>query len=424
MEDAVQELERALRSRRRRRLRTWGGLALGVAILIAVVWGIGRATEPPPQSIYTTSTLERRTVAEKVTATGSAKPVTEVQVGAQVSGRLAKIHVDFNSQVRKGDLLAEIDPSLFSAEVSQGQAARAAAGAAVSTAKAQLGTARLDLRRATELQKRGVASQANVDKAQGAYDVAAAALKSAEAQVSEANARLTRATTTLGYAKIYSPVEGVVVNRAVEPGQTVAANFSAPVLFVIAKDLRAMQVLADIDEADVGKLKEQMTAEVEVDAFPGEPFAGLVSQVRYSPNEDQGVVTYSAVIDVDNPDLKLRPGMTANVTIKTAVAEDALAVRNAALRFQPAPPKKDSKGSGPPQAQELKKRGDESPLLAGQGRVYLLKGAPPDESAEQAVLELGITDGMWTVVEGGPVEVGTEVVTRQREADERGFRFF
>lgn len=435
-ETAIQELERELRARRFRKWRTLGVLVLALIVIVAGGQAYRILSEPPPESLYTTTKVQRRTVIENVMATGSAKPVTEVQVGAQVSGRVEKIYVDFNSPVEEGQLLAEIDPSLFSAQVSQNQAAVGSAVATVASAQARLDTAELDLSRALELRKRGVASQANVDTAQGAKDVAVASLKAAKAQVNQARAHLKSASTTLGYAKIYSPVDGVVVNRAVEPGQTVASSFASPVLFVIAKDLRKMQVLADIDEADVGKLKEGMTAKVEVDAFPGEPFDGVVSQVRYSPKEEQGVVTYSAVIDVANPDVKLRPGMTANVTIQSAEAKETLAVKNAALRFQP-PPKKEGEDAEQRSGDVLaeKKRSDPTksdetdgkpaPLKAGQGRVYLIEGSPPDEKLEAKVINIGITDGVWTALVGAEIPDGTPLVTRQdRDRTRRGFRFF
>ncbi len=228
--------------------------------------------------------------------------------------------------VKKGDLLAEIDPSLYGAQVSQSSAQLRAAQANVKRAEARLVTAKATLKRLQGLKKDGIATSADIEAAQGEHDVAEADVGAAKAQISQLNAQLSSARTTLAYARIFSPIDGVVVNRAVDPGQTVAASFSAPVLFVIAQDLSKMQVLADIDEADVGKITEKMKADVIVDAFPGEKFSGLVTQVRFSPNNIQGVVTYSAVIEVDNPELKLRPGMTATVTVKTREAKNVLAV--------------------------------------------------------------------------------------------------
>ena len=195
--------------------------------------------------------------------------------------------------------------------------------------------------------------------------------------------------TNVGFTKIYSPVDGVVVTRAIDPGATVVASFQAPVLFVIAQDLRKMRVLADVDEADVGKLHEKMEAEAVVDAFPGETFHGMVQQVRYSPNTVAGVVTYSAVVEVDNPEEKLRPGMTATVTIKTREAKGVLRVPNAALRFKPTPPPGPMAvpASPPP----------EPPLGKGQGRVHVLVNDKPGEEKDEArVVPIGVTDGLFT----------------------------
>jgi HlyD family secretion protein len=227
-------------------------------------------------------------------STGTAA-AQEVQVGAS-TGRIVKVHVDFNSVVKQGDLLAEIDPSLYGAQVSQSSAQLLAARASVKRAEARLATARTMLGRAKRLAAEQLATTAEVDQAQGEFDVAEADVGAAKAQISQLGAQLSSARTTLAYARIYSPIDGVVINRAIDPGQPVAASFSAPVLFVIAQDLSKMQVLADIDEADVGKVREKMKAEVVVDAFPGKKFSGVVSQLRYSPNTLQGVVTYSAVV--------------------------------------------------------------------------------------------------------------------------------
>jgi HlyD family secretion protein len=191
------------------------------------------------------------------------------------------------------------------------------------------------------------------------------------------------------YTRIFSPIDGIVINRAIDPGQTVAASFQAPTLFVIAQDLKKMRVLADIDEADVGRLREAMQAEVRVDAFPGESFKGVVSQVRYSPFNVSGVVTYAAVVEVNNPDVKLRPGMTATVTIRSAEAKDVMRLPNAALRYKPSPPL-DKEGKPVPQDPL-------PPLPPGKGRVYVLTDATAGaEKHELREVDIGITDGLHT----------------------------
>lgn len=419
--DAVRELERELGALGGRRwLRRLAVIALlGAAVAGLVFWR--KKTAPPPPPRFTTAAVERRDVVEQVQSTGSVKPLTEVQVGAQVSGRIVEVKVDFNSAVKKGDLLAVIDPSLFGAQVSQSDAQLKAARAAVQRAKARLETTRIELARQKNLLAEHLVSQAEVDQAQGEYDVAEADLTASEAQTGQLGAQLRSARTTLAYTRIYSPIDGVVITRSIDPGQTVAASFAAPVLFVIAQDLSKMQVLADIDEADVGKLKEGMRAEVVVDAFPGEKFAGTVTQVRYSPNTVAGVVTYSAVIDVDNPELKLRPGMTATVSIRTREARQVLAVRNAALRFRPLDPDADEKED------EAKKQAAApvKPLRAGEGRVYLVGEGPPAEAAAvEKLVGVGITDGVWTALTDGALTLGAEVIVDQRGDEKKGFHLF
>jgi HlyD family secretion protein len=347
------------------------------------------------------------------------KPVTEVQIGAQVSGRITKVHVDFNSKVKAGDLLAEIDPQILGAQIDESQARIAAAVANVKRADANLETARVRLERARRVFQEGVGSQQELDSAQGNYDVALADVSSAKAQVAQISATLRSAKTNYAFTKIYSPIDGIVINRAVDPGQTVAASFQTPTLFVIAQDLRKMRVLADIDEADVGRLKESMKADIRVDAFPGETFEGVVSQVRYSPVNQAGVVTYAAVIEVENPDLKLRPGMTATATIHSAEAKGSKRLPNAALRFKPSPPK-DKDGKPIPQ--------DPLPRLApGKGRVYVLTDAKPgDEKIELREVDIGITDGVNTALKSelGTAEVvtdETDEATRQAGGGRRGF---
>ncbi len=372
----------------RKWLRRLGVLA-SLAALVGAIALYRIKTRPLPPPRYVTAASSSGDVAETIQSTGQVQPLLQVQVGAQVSGRIDKVYVDFNSKVKAGDVLAVIDPTLFDAAIDQNRAGLAQAAAAVSHAESALITAKQHLARAKSLVAEGLGSQQDLETAQGAYDGAIADLASAKAAVSQNSAGLKTSTTNLAYTRIFSPIDGVVINRAIDPGQTVAASFQAPVLFVIAQDLRKMRVLADIDEADVGKLKEGMSAEVRVDAFPGEKFNGLVSQVRFSPNSVSGVVTYSAVIDVDNPDIKLRPGMTATVNIRTAESKGVTRVPNAALRFKPAPPvDKDGK----------KIVQEPLPVLAAhKGRLYVLTNETLGaEKAEMREVDIGITDGINT----------------------------
>jgi HlyD family secretion protein len=368
-----------------RRLAILAGLAAVVAGL--AFWRI--KTRPPPPPRYVTAVTSKGDVVETIQSTGQVQPLLQVQVGAQVSGRVVNVLVDFNSKVKAGDLLAEIDRTLFDAAIDQNRAGLFQAKAAVSHAEAALLTAKEALDRTKKLVAEGLASPATLESALGTYDGAVADLASAKASVSQNVAGLKSSVTNLEYTKIYSPIDGVVVTRSIDPGQTVAASFQAPVLFVIAQDLRKMRVLADIDEADVGKLAEKMRAEVRVDAFPGEKFMGLVSQVRYSPNTVSGVVTYSAVIDVDNPDIKLRPGMTATVSIQTAESKGVERVSNAALRYKPAPPT-DKNGKKLPQ--------DPLPALGPhKGRLWVVVNETLGaEKAEMREVDIGITDGVNT----------------------------
>jgi HlyD family secretion protein len=251
----------------------------------------------------------------------------------------------------------------------------------------------------------------------------------ATAQIQGLTAQLKSANTTLAYTRIYSPIDGIVIDRAVDPGQTVAASFSAPILFVIAQDLAEMQVLADIDEADVGKISEGMSADVRVDAFPDQVFRGLVTQIRYNPTEVQGVVTYAAVLDVKNDELKLRPGMTATVTITAKAAKGVNAVRNSALRFKPKEPAQ----AGPVLELQPGQRRlyviDESPLPSPAApEAEGAPGAAPKGAASQRisprVVRVGISDGVWTELQDPSFSVGALVVTEERSSPEERRRKF
>jgi HlyD family secretion protein len=405
-----------------RKLAIWAAI---VAIVAGgVVWRI--RTRPPPQPRYVLAPVTQGDVIESVQSTGTVQPLTQVQVGAQISGRIARVFVDFNSVVKKGDVLAEIDPTLLGATVEQNRAQLAAAEALVTRAQASLSTSQATLDRVERLRAENLASQADVDQARGQRDVAQAELASAKAQIVQTRAQLNYSRANMTYARIFAPIDGLVVSRNIDPGQTVAASFQSPTLFVIAQDLRKMRILAEIDEADVGKLKEGMVAEASVDAFSGEVFRGIVSQVRYNPNSVQGVVTYLAVVDVENPDMKLRPGMTATVTVKTREVKGVLRLPNAALRYKPTPPGKDGK-EGARESAEPKPEVKLEPLGHGKGRVYLVvDNTPGKEKAEPKIVDIGITDGINTELKTSELPVATKVVTDENDQDEkkRGPRLF
>jgi HlyD family secretion protein len=381
-------------------------LAVLAAVAALVVWRVKNRAPPKPK--YVLQPVTEGDVIETVQSTGTVQPLTQVQVGAQVSGRIVRVHADYNSEVKKGDLLAEIDPTLFGAQVAQNTAQLESARANQARAEANLRTTRTSLERVKKLHAENLASRADLDAAQGQHDAASAEVAAARASITQISAQLSYTRTNLQYTRIFAPIDGIVISRNIDPGQTVAASFQAPTLFVLAQDLRKMRIMADIDEADVGKLAEGMVADASVDAFPGEVFQGRVTQIRYSPNTVQGVVTYSAVIDVDNPDKKLRPGMTATVTVRTHSASKVLRVPNAALRFKPSPPLgPDGKPEPTPPL----------PALAhGKARVWLLVDTTPgDEKAEPRSVDVGITDGVNTVLANGALARDTKVVVDETD---------
>lgn len=409
----TQDVRRALAAEEGGRRWLRRAAALGVVAVLVGGGLVYRAkNRPVPPAKYLTATMSTGDLAEKVQATGAVQPLLQVNVGSQVNGRVAKVHVDFNSVVKRGDVLAELDPIQYGAQVSQVTAQIAAQRAQVESAKANHTAAKIAFERIQRLYQQGLASKGELDTAQGQYEVTKANASAAEAQVGSIQAQLQQSQTNVGWTKIYSPVDGVVVSRSIDPGSTVVASFQAPVLFVIAQDLRRMRVMADVDEADVGKLKEGMEAEAVVDAFPGEAFKGSVQQVRYSPNNVQGVVTYSAVVEVENPGEKLRPGMTATVSIKTHEVKGAQRVPNAALRFKPTPP---MGPNGKPLPQP-----PEAPLVKGTGRVWVVTNDKPgEEKAEARIIDIGATDGLNTEVLGGLPDKTVKLVTDELDEQDK-----
>lgn len=284
---------------------------------------------------FNTVTVGKGTIAAQVTANGTLSAKGTVQVGAQVSGRVLELGADFNDKVKKGQVIAKLDESVLKAQIEQSQAAYDLAVANLKKTQVTSANAKRQFERQKSMQDQQLVAGATVETFQATYEASQAEIIASKADVSRAAANLKQARTNLGYATIYSPVDGVVLSRAVELGQTVASSLQAPTLFTIAEDLARMQIDTAVSEGDVGSLKEGMKATFTVDAFPGKQFNGLVRQVRNAPTTNQGVVTYDAVIDVDNADLSLRPGMTASVTFVLESVENAIKIPNAALRFKP-----------------------------------------------------------------------------------------
>jgi len=353
-----------------------------------MVWVAGCGNDAKPS--YTTAAVERGSITEVVTATGTVNPVTSVQVGSQVSGTIQEILVDFNSPVRKGQVIARIDPRLFEAQVAQARAGLESARAAAERAAVQEADAERTLRRTRELAALGFAPRADEDAAQTAYDAARAQRRSALAQVAQARAALDLAETNLRYTTIRSPVDGIVVSRNVDAGQTVAASFQTPTLFTIARDLTRMQIDANVDESDIARVRPGQTVSFTVDAYPERTFQGTVHQVRTAPQVTQNVVTYDVVIRVRNDDLSLKPGMTANVSIRIREVRDALKVPNAALRFRPQGASVGSQGRG--------------------ARVFVpgKNGQPKPVSVTP-----GISDGAFTQILAGDLRPGDRVIVAE-----------
>jgi HlyD family secretion protein len=310
-----------------------------IALVAVVVIGVGvlvtaRANRKPVTE-YDTVPVDRGNIVARVTATGTLSALVTVQVGSQVSGRIAQLLADFNSQVKKNDVIAKIDPELFKASVEQARANYVSAAGNLEKSKAQAVDSARQYERAKALAEKQLIAIADRDTAEAAAAVAKAQVSASEGDVAQARAALHLAETNLEYSTIKSPIDGVVISRSVDVGQTVASALQAPTLFTIAEDLKKMQVDTNVAEADVGKLQADMDATFTVDAYPQERFRGKVRQIRNAPITVQNVVTYDAVIDVDNPDLKLKPGMTANVSFTYARRDDVLRVPNSALRFRP-----------------------------------------------------------------------------------------
>jgi len=400
--------------------------AIWIAVALAAVAGayflLGPRKKAEPK--YRTAVVDKGNVTQTVAATGTLSAVITVKVGSVVSGNVAVLHADFNKQVKKGEILAELDPVPFQAKIDQTLAS-------LQKARVDQRNSEIALRRQKALETQGLAPQADLDLAQANFD-------SAVASVAIAQATLEQAQTDMKNSKIVAPIDGVVVDRQYDVGQSVAASFTAPTIFTIAQDLTKMQVAADVSESDIGMCKVGQPVHFTVDAYPDQSFRGTISQIRLNATVNQNVVTYPVIIEVPNPELALRPNMTANVTIDVAIARDTLRVPNAALRFRPeekqgaAPPAEEraASGAGPartpgagPGGGQRRAPGDQAPAAAmkqfdrstgGKSRragqtVYTL---PAGGLGEPKAVEIraGITDSRFTQVVSGDLKVGDTVV--------------
>jgi|KBSSwiStaDraftv2_1062776.scaffolds.fasta_scaffold62893_3 HlyD family secretion protein len=380
-------------------------VATGV-IIVAVVAATYYYTRDVKAEVpaFTSAEVTRGDVISTVEATGTLEAVTTVQVGSQVSGTISALHADFNSEVKKGQVIAELDSSLLQTQVEQSRATVARLQADFERAKVQAADANLKLRRAHELFDRQLIPKTDLETAESTAHSADAAVKGAEAEIVQAKASLNQAQVNLSHTIIRAPIDGVVIARNVDVGQTVASSLQAPTLFIIARDLTEMQVNASVDESDIGEIAPKQTVRFRVDAYPNETFSGKVRQVRLQPVVQQNVVSYVTVIDVPNRELKLKPGMTAAVTIETARADDVLKVPNSALRFSPRNPEPGTRNSALPA--QSGGRGAKPGNDKGSAVWVLVQDRPT-----RVPVQPGISDGRDTAILDGDLTPGTAVLT-------------
>jgi HlyD family secretion protein len=353
---------------------------------------------------FETVAIGRGDVIATVTATGRLQGLNTVEVGAEVSGKVVQVRVTYNDVVKKGQVLAEIDPEQLRAAVEEAQAQLAVASANILQNEASAAEARQNLERAQQQASKGLVSQRDLEAAQAAAARTAAALESARASATLARATLNAARSRLQKTTIVAPMDGVVLSRSVEPGQTVNAGFQTPVLFKLAGDLTRMELYVDIDEADIGRVATGQGATFTVDAYPDRQFPSVLKELRNAPKITSNVVTYEAVLAVTNEDGALRPGMTATATIATARVKDALVIANAALRYTP------PRGFGPFQHES---KTAEAPIPAGRQRAWL----PAEPEPKPVVIRTGVTDGVITELLGTELPLGTEVIVNARVAE-------
>lgn len=362
--------------------------------IVGVAFLYGGADKSKPE--YVTTKLEKGTITQKVTASGIINPISTVNIGTQVSGTIAEIFVDYNSPVKKDQLLAQIDPALFEATVAQRRAALNIAKAELEVVKNDIVYYEKHLNRIKKLNSSRYSADKELESAQRDYDNAVVQKALKEAQINQAEAALQSAEIDLHYTKIVSPVDGIVVSKEVEVGQTVAASFQTPTLFNVAEDLTKMQIEASVVEADIAKVQEGQTVEFNVDSFPDEVFYGLVTQVRNEAVTTSNVVTYEVIIEINNKDLRLKPGMTANVNIITSEKDNVLLAPNKALRFY------------------VSDENGETKRYQDKGIWVMSKGKP-----ERLSIKTGVSDDDYTEISGNGLREGTEIIVEDKTVSRR-----
>lgn len=382
------------------------GVAILIVVGLVVFWLFGSNGK---EVKFRTEKVVKGDITTVVTATGTVNAVTTVLVGTQVSGTINKLYVDFNSRVKKGQVIALIDPATFESQVDQQKANLYSAKANLDKSVSSLADAKRTMERNKNLLARNLIAQSDFDTAETNYETSDAQVSASKAQVAQAEASLRTAQTNLGYTRIVSPVDGIVVSRNVDVGQTVAASFQTPTLFTIAQDLTKMQIDTSIAEADIGRIKVGQEVDFTVDAYPDTTFKGKVGQIRIAPITVQNVVTYDVVILVDNQQMRLMPGMTANVSVIVAEKKDVLKIPNAALRFKPYEKAKAGTAKG----------GTEK----GPG-VWIIEKEKP----KRVPVSVGISDGSHTELVSGVIREGQDVIVesleKQKQPSSTGPRMF
>lgn len=401
------------RSRRRWRKRLgWGGLAIAIGI---AAYALLRRAGAEPGYDYRTQPVRRGALTVTVTATGALEPLTQVNVGTEISGIVEAVAVDYNDHVRAGQTLARLNTDKLDAQARQARASLEVTRAARVRAQATLAEARSEFGRLEELRRIDATTAQSWEAAEAALRRAEAESTSAGAQIGQAEATLAAIESDRRKATIRSPIDGIVLDRQVDPGQTVAASFQTPVLFVLARDLSKMTLSVDVDEADVGRVTVGQTASFTVDAYPNQAFTSRVTAVRSVPKTVSGVVTYEAILTVDNAELLLKPGMTATAAITVAQVADAVLVPNAALRFSPPDQAEATEGQGRggvtslirmPRMPGGPRRPAEAPAPRSEGRVWVLEQGKP----VARVVTIGATDGAVSQLLSGELEPGTPVI--------------